>query len=99
MAQDTSLNLNTPIDTGPVTVGATITPLTSVSLTDRKRYKGFFVQPNGGDIRIGGLAVTTASGILVTDGTTLFVDWSFGNNWCAVRNAGVDVTTIVLPVR
>ena len=99
MAQDTSLNLNTPVDQPAVTVGAAITPLITLSFTDRKRYKGFFVQPIGGDIRVGGPAVTSTSGIFLADGTITFIDWSFGANWCAVRNAGADVSTVVLPVR
>jgi len=93
-------DLNAPIDLSAVSVAATATALLSgVTEVGGKPFKGFFVNPTDGEIAIGGSTVTAATGMLVSSGEKIWIDWSRGTNWYAIRTGGANVNVRVLPVK
>lgn len=93
-------NYNTPVDVTAVSVTATATNLLSgVAITSGQRYKGFWLNPTNGQIAVGGRSVTTATGALVESGEKVFINWSYGQNWYAIRTGASSVNVRIVPVK
>lgn len=92
-------DLNTPIDLTAVSAAATATSLLAGVTEGTQPFKGFFVNPTDGEVAIGGPSVTAATGLLVGAGATIWIDWSRGKNWYAIRTGGSNVNVRVLPVK
>lgn len=92
-----AINLNQPKDTTAVSVTTTATKLMASPATAARTTRGVFIQPTNGDIYVGGPSVTSSTGLLITSGTIIFVEWSQGDRWFA-RTASGTVDVRVLPV-
>jgi len=50
--------------------------------------KGVWIAPEGAAVRIGGSDVTTARGIPIQDGDSLWINFEQGNEWWIVAQTG-----------
>lgn len=94
-----TVDLNSPTDIAAVSALVTATPLLTGVTETATPFKGFFVNPTNGEVALGGPSVSATSGILVGSGTMIFIDWTRGKNWYAIRTGGSNVDVRVLPVR
>lgn len=93
-------NYNTPVDVTAVSVTATATNLLSgVSITSGVKYRGVWINPTNGQIAVGGRSVTAATGALVDSGEKVFINWSYGQNWYAIRTGASSVDVRIVPVK
>lgn len=90
-------NLNNPTNTIAVSVLVTATQIL-VARTDNHYYQGVFIEPTDGDIAIGGAGVTALNGLPVPSGTIVYLDWTYGGSWYAIRTGGANVNLRILPV-
>lgn len=91
--------LNTPSDVAAVTVLVTATKLLSGVTINGTRYRGFWMNPTDGEIAIGGRSVTALTGVLVATGEKVFIPWTYGQDWYAIRTGGSNVNVRIVPVR
>lgn len=92
--------LNYPVDVSAIAVGATATKLLSgVSVVSAVKYRGFWLNPTDGEIAVGGKSVTAATGVLVASGEKVYIPWTYGQGWYAIRTGGSNVNVRVLPVK
>ena len=92
--------LNTPVDVAAVSVLVTATKLLSgVTVVSSVRYRGFWLNPTNGEIAVGGPSVTSTTGVLVATGEKVFIPWTYGQGWYAIRTGASNVDVRVLPVK
>lgn len=89
--------LNNPLDTTAVSVTSTATKLRA-SATPGRPQVGVFLNPTDGDIYVGGPSVTTSTGFFLPSGTIMFVEWTTGDRWYAIRAAAANVNVRIVPV-
>lgn len=89
-------HLNQPKDVSAVTVTTTATKLMA-SPDPARRHRGVFIQPTNGTVYLGGPSVTSSTGLPVTSGTTVWIEWTTGDRWFA-RAASGTVDVRVVPV-
>lgn len=91
--------MNSPIDVSAVSVTNSATSLLSGVTIGVYKYRGFWLNPTDGEIAVGGASVTASTGVLVASGEKVFIPWTYGKNWYAIRTGGSNVNVRILPVQ